>query len=86
MPVCCLSIISNKQKMFSFSLTSAVEWLTNYIKNNNQSIDPTIRLKIQDVYDREHRSNPFKRLRNARFYISHNYILVSYYPFFRHMM
>jgi len=46
----------------SFSLTSAVEWLTNYIKNNNQSIDPTIRLKIQDVYDREHLTNPFKRL------------------------
>jgi hypothetical protein len=47
---------------FVFSLTSAVEWLTNYIKNNNQSIDPTIRLKIQDVYDREHLTNPFKRL------------------------
>ncbi|CAF0788532.1 unnamed protein product [Adineta ricciae] len=41
-------------------LTSAVEWLTNYIKNDNQSIDPTIRLKIQDVYDREHSTNPFK--------------------------
>ncbi len=45
----------------SFSLTSVVEWLNNYIKNNNQSIDPTIRLKIQDVYDREHLTNPFKR-------------------------
>ncbi|CAF1179935.1 unnamed protein product [Adineta steineri] len=43
-------------------LTSAVEWLTNYIKNNNQSIDPTIRLKIQDVYDREHLTNPFKSI------------------------
>lgn len=43
-------------------LTNAVEWLTNYIKNNNQSIDPTIRLKIQDVYDREHRTNPFKSI------------------------
>jgi hypothetical protein len=31
------------------------------MKNNNQSVDPTIRLKIQDVYDREHLTNPFKR-------------------------
>ncbi|CAF3527133.1 unnamed protein product [Rotaria sordida] len=43
-------------------LTSATEWLNNYIKNNNQSIDPTIRLKIQDVYDREHLTNPFKSI------------------------
>ncbi|CAF3423646.1 unnamed protein product [Rotaria sp. Silwood1] len=43
-------------------LTSAVEWLNNYIKNNNQSVDPTIRLKIQDVYDREHLTNPFKSI------------------------
>ncbi|CAF1137644.1 unnamed protein product [Rotaria magnacalcarata] len=43
-------------------LTSVVEWLNNYLKNNNQSIDPTIRLKIQDVYDREHLTNPFKSI------------------------
>jgi len=57
--------ILNQKKKFniylSSSLTSVVEWLNNYIKNNNQSIDPTIRLKIQDVYDREHLTNPFKR-------------------------
>jgi hypothetical protein len=61
---------------FFFSLTNAVEWLTNYIKNNNQSIDQTIRLKIQDVYDREHRTNPFKRLRNARLSIAHVFLIV----------
>ncbi len=55
--------ISNQKEIqyLYFSLTSVVEWLNNYIKNNNQSIDPTIRLKIQDVYDREHLTNPFKR-------------------------
>ena len=51
----------NHNHGFFFSLTTAVEWLTNYMKNNTQSIDPTIRLKIQDVYEREHRTNPFKR-------------------------
>jgi len=57
-------ILNQKNKFniyLSSSLTSVVEWLNNYIKNNNQSIDPTIRLKIQDVYDREHLTNPFKR-------------------------
>ena len=49
----CLLILS--------SLTSAVEWLSNYMKNNSQSVDAAIRLKIQDLYDREHLLDPFKR-------------------------
>ncbi len=61
MPVSWFEAIKINMKDSFWSLTSAVEWLTDYIKTNNQSIDPTIRLKIQDVYDREHSTNPFKR-------------------------
>lgn len=55
-------LMSSIELLFSFSLTSVVEWLNSYIKNHHQSIDSTIRLKIQDVYDRERMTNPFKSL------------------------
>lgn len=72
------------------SLTSAVEWLTNYIKNNQQSIDPTIRLKIQDVYDRERLNNPFKRfvlfLSGISLLGSSWHLLASFCRSYRHTM
>lgn len=54
--------VFDRSQSFLSSLTSVVEWLNSYMKNKHQSIDPALRLKIQDIYDRERLSNPFKSL------------------------
>ncbi|CAF0766384.1 unnamed protein product [Didymodactylos carnosus] len=47
-------------------LSNAIEWLTNYIKNDG-TLDLIMRDKVRDVYERQHlnstgTTNPFKRL------------------------